>query len=242
MKEDIELLEQYLAGTLEAGERARLEARLGQEPELVKELHELQTLIDGIGKAGRTDVLTSLRELEWTLPALESQVVPFWGSAWVRVAASVSVLAVCAYLFWPRPEDPQRLFAQYFEPYPNVIMPTVRGDVDTTLLERAYRAYDHGKFDDAIDFFRRAGQDDAAVYLYLGNSYLATGDAENAIPLFEKVISEYDAFDDQAAWYLALGYLKNGNKGEAVKIFARISEGRSSHAASAKKILSDLTQ
>lgn len=242
MKEDIELLEQYLAGTLEAGERARLEARLSQEPELVKELHELQTLIDGIGKAGRTDVLTSLRELEWTLPALESQVVPFWGSTWVRVAASVSVLAVCAYLFWPRPEDPQRLFAQYFEPYPNVIMPTVRGDVDTTLLERAYRAYDHGKFDDAIDFFRRAGQDDAAVYLYLGNSYLATGDAENAIPLFEKVISEYDAFDDQAAWYLALGYLKNGNKGEAMKIFARISEGRSSHAASAKKILSDLTQ
>lgn len=241
MKEDIELLEQYLAGTLETGELARLEARLAREPGLVKELHEMQSLIDGIGNAGRSDALTSLRELERALPALESPAVPFWRSTWVRVAASVLVLVVCAYLFWPRPADPQQVFALYFEPYPNVIMPTVRGDGDTTLLAKAYDAYDRGKFDAAIDFFRGAGQADAAVYLYMGNSYLATGDAENAILLFDRVISEYDAFDDQAAWYLALGYLKQGNREEAVKIFARISEGRSSRAASAKKILSDLT-
>jgi tetratricopeptide (TPR) repeat protein len=242
MKDETELLEQYLSGQMAESDRLRLEERLRDEPELQQTLAELKLMVQGLTRAGRKEVHAILKQLDDTLPPVEARVVPLWRKTWLQVAASLSILALCAYLLWPRPADPKELFAEYFEPYPNVIMPTVRGDLkgDTALKARAYKAYDLENYKEAIALFEEVDQKDEGVLLYLGNAYLANGDAARAIRLFEKVIAEYEVFDEQAEWYLALAWLRGGDKEEAVKTLGQIESEGGHHSASAKKILLDL--
>lgn len=241
MKEDIELLELYLEGTLDGEAQRLLENRLAHEPDLVRELYELKLLMDGIENAGRREILDSLRTLEVNLPPVVSVSIPVWQNSWLRVAASVSVLAICAYMFWPQP-DPQELFDKYFEPYPNVIMPTMRGEVDedTTLMARGYKAYDREEYKEAIDYFEKLKVKNAGIYLYLSNCYLAIGEADKAISLLENVIADYDEFDAQAEWYLALGHLKRGSIVDAGRTLKGIEEGGGYHTEKVKALRADL--
>lgn len=217
MKPDLELIEDYLDGTMGDADRRQFEARLVADPELARELSTQKLIHEGIQQAGRKELHGSLRDLEASLPPIEAETVPLWRNTWLRIAAAITVLAVCSYLLWTRQAGPGQLFDEYFDPYPNVIIPTVRGDVaaDTTLKAKAYRAYDRKAYREAIEFFEKAEADEA-VLLYLANSHLAAGDAERAIILLNRVIRDYDAFDEVARWYLCLAYLKAGRKDNAI--------------------------
>jgi tetratricopeptide (TPR) repeat protein len=239
MMDETELLERYLSGQLNESDRLRLEQRLRQEPELQQALAEFKFLIAGLDRAGRKEIYNTLKQLEDTLPPVEARVVPLWRKTWFQVAASFAILALCAYLVWPRPEDPKELFAEYFEPYPNIIIPTVRGDfpADSSLKAKAYKAYDQADYKEAIVLFEEIDGKDEGVLLYLGNAYLANGDAERAIPLFEKVIDEYDVFDEQAEWYLAFCSLKLGEKEKAIAILEAMAKKENSYQERAKLIV-----
>jgi tetratricopeptide (TPR) repeat protein len=118
----------------------------------------------------------------------------------------------------------------------------MRGDLlsDTSLKAKAYKAYDLATYADAITLFEQVQQKDEGVYLYLGNAYLALGDATKAIPLFEKVIAEYDVFDEPAEWYLALAYLRNNRVEEAVSKLRALQQGNNSYADEAERLLKKL--
>jgi tetratricopeptide (TPR) repeat protein len=84
-------------------------------------------------------------------------------------------------------------------------------------MAKGFKAYDNGRYEEAISYFEQV-EDEQSVLLYLGNSYLALDKAEEAIPLFEKLIEEYDVFDEQAEWYLVLALLHVGKTYDANKI------------------------
>lgn len=239
---DIDLIEHYLDGSLSDTERLAFEERVSREAELRAQVEEMTLIREGIMRASRKEVLKSLKELEATLPEVETPVIALWRNTWLQVAAGISLLAVCAYLLWPRPQEPTQLFAEYFEPYPNIIMPTVRGVVenDSTVKAQAFRAYDQNDYELAIQLFEKLSTQDEAVLLYLGNSYLASGQPEKALLLFEKVLNNYDVFDEQAEWYVAVSYLKLEEREKARAALQKVVARESSYKSKAQLILDKL--
>jgi len=101
----------------------------------------------------------------------------------IAIAAAVSLVVVVWFALNPfgTLSGPE-LFAEHFEPYPNVIGMT-RGINQQQVDERtaAYMAYDRGDYAQAVDVFGKIlpGSDDQTLDLfYLGNAYLAIGNNE----------------------------------------------------------------
>jgi tetratricopeptide (TPR) repeat protein len=242
MEEEQDNIDNYLTGNVSEPERTAFEQRL-QTDESLRAVVEEQTLLrEGIARASRKEILQSLRELEASLPAAEAPAIPLWRNAWLQVAAGVSLLTVCAYLLWPTAQEPATLFADYFEPYPNVIMPTVRGAVenDSTVKAQAFRAYDRQEYTKAIELFETLNLQDATALLYLGNSYLASGQPEKALPLLEKVLNNYDVFHEQAEWYIAISYLKLEERDKAKEALRKVVVREGSYKSKAQLILEKL--
>lgn len=242
-EKDIVLIVSYLEGILTASEKTVLEERLNQEPDLQELLRDMKVLKAGIKQAAREEMQSELKTLEHKL-ASSSSSSPL-RSNWIKIAAALAIVAIATWLLWPpATKSPQQLFAENFEPYPNIIMPTVRGGqtADSTVMAQAYKAYDMQEYTKAIELFESLEVKAEGVLLYLGNSYLANGSAEKAVPVFEKVISDFDIFDEQAEWYLALSYLKLGNKEKASEISKAIVDRGGDYASKAKRLLLTLNK
>jgi tetratricopeptide (TPR) repeat protein len=239
MKSNIEILEQYLDGTLEPLEKLHFENRLLQEPELVKEVNEWRQMRSGIESAGRKELHDRLRALEKSLPPMEHvRTIPLWRRSWLMAAASVSIIALAGYFFWLSNSQRNNLFESYFEPYPNIIIPAVRGDIppDTSLMAKAFAAYDAGDFDESIDLFESAGAKDEGPMLYLANAYLATGREENAVPLLKKLLEEHETFDEPAEWYLALAYISVKDYQKAKEVLSDIVSRKGMYSERARNL------
>ena len=107
-------------------------------------------------------------------------------------------------------------------------------------MAQGYRAYDQQDFKKSIELFESLEKKDEGVLLYLGNSYLASGSPEKAIPVFEKVIMDYEIFDEQAEWYLAGSYLKAGYAEKAKEALRNVTARGRSYKSRAEIILEKL--
>ena len=242
-EKEIALIDSYLEGTLSMEDKIAFEERLRKENDLQLLLSDLRILKAGIKQTTREEIRSELQSLENKLTGSPS--FSFLRSTWTKVAASLAFIMVTAWLLWPSStKTPEQLFAENFEPYPNIIMPTVRGGqtADSTVMAQAYKAYDMQEYTKAIELFESLEVKAEGVLLYLGNSYLANGSAEKAVPIFERVISDFDIFDEQAEWYLALSYLKLGNKEKASEISKAIVDRGGDYASKAKRLLLTLNK
>lgn len=240
-EKDIALLVSYLEGTLSMDDKNALEERLLQEQDLQLLLHDLRLLKAGIKQANREEIRSELKALENKLAGSTSS-ASLLQSTWLKIAASLAIVAVSTWLLWPATKTPEQLFAENYEPYPNVIMPTVRGGQapDSTVMAQAYKAYDMQEYSKAIELFESMEEKDEGVLLYLGNSYLANGLAEKAIPVFEKVISEFEIFDEQAEWYLSLSYIKIRDNENAKSVLLKLNAKDGFYKSRAETLLNHL--
>ena len=125
-------------------------------------------------------------------------------------------------LFFQQPVH-EKLFAEYFKPYPNTI-PLVRGSVSSGDLEAAMMQYELGNFSNSLSQLKiiiTKDADNATAQFYSGICLLETKRVTEAILHFENVNKESN-FGELADWYTALAYLKNKNKKTAKQILNRI--------------------
>ncbi|GCC52771.1 hypothetical protein SanaruYs_30100 [Chryseotalea sanaruensis] len=241
MQENLDIVERYLEGNLSEQERTAFEERLLHDEMLRLQVDDMKVIRAGIMLASRNATLQSLKQLENTLPSIETKVISFWSNTWLQ-AAAVLLIGIVAYVLWPVNSIEQKLFATHFEVYPNVISPTVRGGEanDSTLRAKAFRAYDQKKYEEAIELFLNISEKDEGILFYLGNCYLANGQVEKALPVFEKVLNEYDIFDEQAEWYLAVCFLKMEERERATQALKKVVARNSAYKEKAQTILDKL--
>lgn len=211
-EEDIVLIERYLNGELSNEELLAFEQQLKVDKTLQQHLKILTDLKEGIVQAGRNDLASEIRQWEKNETPI-TRTIPIWKQSWTISIAAILLIGVTAILLWPQSENTSNLFDQYFEPYPNVVMPTVRGVEinDTTTIQKAYRAYDQEDYAGAVQFFETLETKDEGTLLYLGNSYLMLNETKKAISVLEKLVNKQSQFEEEAKWYLGLSYLKNGD-------------------------------
>jgi tetratricopeptide (TPR) repeat protein len=178
------------------------------------------------------------------LKAFESgrrKIIPLnW--TWIS-AAAVLVLGVCTWIFLQKYEPNKSLYSTYYQPFPNVTAPTVRGENDISEKSKAMNLYDAENYAAALPLFEKLYQTDSAdySYFYQGICQLELGNMEKAIALFEKTnYKESKPWKNVTDWYLALAYLKAGEAKKAMLQLQKVIAENDFMAIQAKKLIGEL--
>lgn len=202
MDKDV-LIQKYLQGTLSKSEELLFEEYRTNDPSFAKGIPFYEELQYAFAKA----------DYEQTKSQLQSFYKEERRAVWKKwsIAATVLVLIGLGSMFYLNTlNSSEKLYAQYFEPYKNIVQPIVRGDAATTTKVRAFMAYDDGDYAQAIGYFDALLREEpiAIFALYKANAQLQINQTEAAINILTSDIKKTDSIYAEAQWYLALGYLK----------------------------------
>jgi hypothetical protein len=245
--EDIELVERYFDNTLTDQETAQLTIKLQKDAELLRIFEQEKLLVKTIRFRAAENDLKFLKHLEKSLSQPGKRYLPrHW--YYYAAAACITVFALAGILMPASQQTPQELYASYFEPYPNVFEPALRGS--GSLLHRqainkraeAFQAYDERSYEKAAQLFAEllTEKQDPGMLLLLGNSNLALNNTEDAKKNFNDLIANFDGLDIQAKWFLSLCYLKEGQTEKARNLLEELGETEISYAKKAKKLLKEV--
>jgi len=244
INKDIDWIERYLDRSITPEERKQMEKRFEVEPEFKLVYNQHKQLIEGIRYSHLHDKLDQLRELEKSLAPIKAPTRQLFLSKYlVPLAAAASLaLVITTYILINQPPKPEKLYAQYFKPYPNVFEPTVRGELSNTEKRTlGFRAYDQADYQTAARIFRELIKDkkEPSVLLLLGNANLMLGNVEEAQNNFLTLIKDFDELDGQAKLYLGLSYLRQGEAEKAKLVLQELQEP-DTYSKKAKELLINL--
>ena len=132
----------------------------------------------------------------------------------IAIAASLVIaLGVFGVLQQNKTVDNNQLFAEYFQPYANVIVPNARGNQVNNIKTEAFRYYDIKNYKLASKKFEYLYQSTKTSYylFYKAICELELDNTNKAIALLEAHKQYSDKVSEHRNWYLALGYLKANN-------------------------------
>jgi tetratricopeptide (TPR) repeat protein len=247
MDNNIEFIEKYIDGELEENEILKFKELLSTDHD-IKQNYKLSM---GINNSILEEDVMALRE---TMDYMynEELVVKrspsvFANKRFYYAAASVALLIATGGLI-QRISSPDMANGEVFEKYyaPYEITVTHRSgntEVDRLLLN-AFEKYEEKNFEQALVLFEEVLEtrnNDMALNLYSGISYMEEEKYQKAKTSFDNIISDKDnLFIEQAKWYLGMCYLKTENTDKAEDVFNEIVKEESYYKDVAVKVLKDL--
>lgn len=146
-----------------------------------------------------------------------------------RIAASVIVLLglSLAFIFFNKKESANDLYAQYFEPYKNVISPKYRGQNGNDAISKAmtlYESHQYKKALQAIDkLLTQKTEDSLKLKFYKANLLLQLNNSlDEAETLLTQNINSSNEWEDKNLWYLTLVHLKKNEPEKALKVLEKM--------------------
>lgn len=233
----LELIERYIQNKVNDEERDQVRRLMDTDADFKAELTFQLELREAV-------IREESNRLKQRLQGLERQAggVRILSVLW-KVAA-VLVVGLGLLWFFNKPADWGELYANNFEPYPNVVAPVVR-DVQAagSDIERAFRYYDNRAYAEAAAAFDALRAADTVGYtdFYYAISLMAQGQTATAVHVLENPDWETpENYQSQTDWYLALGYLKLQNREKAVEYLDKTIANNGAKASQARKILSEI--
>jgi tetratricopeptide (TPR) repeat protein len=141
---------------------------------------------------------------------IAAQKKPSWVSKFL-IAASITLIFSVGifYVFNKNTLNNQEVFAANFEPYPNVMHPVVRGDENSSEIEKAFVFYENENYAAFIEALESSHFKNNDYNFYLANAYLATKNTDKAILLLENYLENPNPkYKTDAHWYLGIAYFK----------------------------------
>lgn len=240
---EIEKIDKYLSGDMSTSERAAFEQQMNQDDALREEVALHHDIKAGIGEYEDAKLKMKLQEKEIILRQKEkngSQQKSRRIFLWTALAAGLS-LTVVAFIWLFFIDSPQTLFAEYYQPYPNVVLPIDRSQPSSRIEKNPYQLYELGQYTEAIPLFEKQLEQEAdpVVRFYLGLSYLETQQVSEAIKQLKTAAEANHNLSTAAHWYLGLGYLQAGEKEEAATIFSQLATSENDFQEKAQEILEE---
>lgn len=230
-----ELIALYFEGKLNAEQKARFDY-LMQDDEAFKAQVTLEEQVKtAIISAKKDDLRQKLKQLEKPKKTSKYYII--------AIAASLIIaLGIFSLLKPTQTVSNQDLYAQYFEPYSNIIAPASRGDETEDEKSTAFRYYDAKDYKTALNKFETlyTTTQDSYYLFYQGICELELGNTQNAIALFKDHKNYTDRVSTQTNWYLALAYLKANNTKDAKVLLQTINTKKAYKYKAAEAILKKL--
>ena len=244
MKWDQEYIDQYLKGELPQEASRLFEREMENNPELQQAVAAQRQLIRGVELGFNRNLKSLLRKEESRLQQSEEK--PWRRSnnrLWtVAIAACIALVVVAIFAIKVQKATPQALFAQYYQPYPNIKMPISRSA--STVEQAPYESYESGKYDKALPAFKALivkNPADTAAIFYAGIASLELGETHQALQYFDQLDSlGKSRYSRPGVWYEAMAFLKAGEKGKAKAKLTRLQAGGGSYASRASELLNKL--
>jgi tetratricopeptide (TPR) repeat protein len=249
MMEDAQMqeIEDFLANRLPAAESARFREKIVTDSFLAREVDMFRDLMEGVSRQGRGEVKGRLQQLEATLRAAEEPKLPspnlvksrpllWWGEV-----AAVVLIGVCAYAWLSRASHSEKLFTQFYEPYPNVVAAVERGAAVQGEEEVAFRLYEEGQYAAALPRLQRMLRSNghaADLLFYAGIASIELGQYAQAQAYLQQALQlPPHAFTPQATWYLALVHLKREQMEQAAALLEGLAAGTGFYGEKARALL-----
>jgi tetratricopeptide (TPR) repeat protein len=222
-------IDSYLDGDLSGADLAQFEAAMQDKPALAKavELHRrvAAVMTDRLRNREQDEALKRILEKAGSQYFTEKKPEPAGKRVvmtplrWATVAACAAVLALLVFML-----SPTDLYDDYKLPFPNSDFAEMSDGSDP--LTRAGEAFRKKDYPAALGFFdehlKRQPEDSRAL-LFRGICLVETGDPAAAVPVFEKVMKGQSVYRADAAWYLALAYVKMKNWAQAIVLLRELA-------------------
>jgi hypothetical protein len=248
-KEDLDIIDEYLAGTLSQENAKAFKERLQTDAKFKDEFDQIKLIIAGIKYAGKIKTLNKIKQIENTLPEINighKQQVSLKLNRWYLVAAAILFMILSMWFLIPRKAQKYTtiaLYESYFEPYPNVAYPVTRyEEQNLTLIQKAFVEYDKKNYSEAIRLFKCSpdyAKNQTTVF-YLAVASLANNDSKQATQLLLSLLQQNPVLNDKVQWYLGMCYLKENNIDSAITFFKDLSETENAYTQRAILILKKL--
>lgn len=221
MEERIELIDRYFENALSPKERLEFNDLLQNDESFRKEFLFHKDLKKAISKHQNEELKETLEKFESNLnrnSRFSLVPVKWFAAASLALLLTFGSWMVKNYVF---PSN-ERIFETYFQPYPNTVVPIVRGDELHTIEYRAFLAYEAGEYHKAINLFNSVENSKVNyIQFYRALCLLSVDKTEEAIetllPLTHCSPGTLDNLDcrQKATWYVGLAYLRQGDEKEA---------------------------
>ncbi|MEN8186312.1 MAG: CDC27 family protein [Bacteroidota bacterium] len=222
--DNLDLIEKYFENSLTEKEQALFDDLLKNNQNFQDEFNFQKDLKKVITVNQRESLKSTLQGFEKKLRKTRVIQLKHWAAA-----ASVILILGLGYLIFQTSfnNSSEKIYADYFEPYRNIIHPVVRGERADTIEAIAFAAYENGKYYKAINLFNSVENTDADyIKFYEAMCYLKLNKIQEAIDLLLPIATSSNMeesrfnFKQKANWYLGLAYLKNGERNKAISQFS----------------------
>lgn len=185
--------------------------------------------------------LESRKQLKEKLRKLEAKPQQRTSRSWLYIAASAIVLLGVSLFFIDQTPSNDKLFATYFEPYPNTESPIVRSGSEKTSKDAAFAAYELGDYQQASELFYSLSETTQEEYapFYNAISLMKLDNLKEASNILATTTWS-TKYKGKAEWYLSLCHIKEHRLEEAKSILRIIVENDSYNSDKARKLLQKL--
>jgi len=219
MKDQFDHIEEYLKGELSEEEQASFESMMEGNPEIKEKVEMQRQLLKGIELGFNQELKQLLIEEESRLPGLKKNQSNRVKSLYpvIGIAATVSLMIIAFYTFRNTTTDTSELYAQYYQPYPNVEAPISRSDINASNPFALYENRDYEKAMEKFKALRSTQPDEPSIIFYSAICQLELGSTTQAISSLRELLELHEnKYSRPALWYLSLAYLKSDQTREAI--------------------------
>lgn len=194
-------IQDYIHNRLNALEKKRFELALKNDETLRKSYKEHKAINKAFQLNEAERLKAKLKSYESAKPTSTRTINPLF----LAIAASILVVVGLTFYF---NYFQQNLYEQYFEPYPNVYQPVVRGDIQKN--NNAFVYYENQNYIKAQDAFKNLleKENNPNVRFYYALSFLNANQSEQALVEFKKIQHIDFEFQGEVIWYSALAEIK----------------------------------
>ena len=228
------LINNYFEKTLSADDQILFDSLMESDVDFAKEVAFQKNLKKAITLNERADLKKKLASFETKKPKIKVLRVFY-------AAASIVLLVGLGFYFTQNSN--KTLYDDYYQSYPNVVAPTVRGENKEDAKSDAFYQYDSGNYQQSLELFSKiyaTEKDDYALF-YKAMSQMELKKIKDAINTFNQFdLTKNNAFTPFVKWYLALAYLKDNQKEKAMPLIKELSETENPQQEMAQKLWNDL--
>jgi tetratricopeptide (TPR) repeat protein len=207
--------ERYLSGALPAKESEQLEEQMEEDPFIRQEFEDfirIKKLGYAAGRMAEKEALHAISSSRHQGRLRRRRLS--WLAAGAVAASLLILLALSSIRFAPSSPTPQELFASHFV-MPET--PATLGALEDSLFHLANLAFDQEEYSQALAIYQSINSsglsalDQSQLRLYEGLCQLTLGEPASARTSFAQARQH----PEQAEWYLALSWLKEGKPVQA---------------------------
>jgi len=225
-EDELARISQYLNDELDVVEKEAFEQRIRTDSNWREKVLEVKALLIGVREANLVEHLAAWQKaVNQDEPTKAGRDVrPLYRRWWVAVASAVVVLMGVWWSWFSSPSD-ERLYRAYF--VADAGLPVAMGGSDTShyTFYDGMISYKEGNYADALDRWASVEQSTDTIQYFSGLAYMGLGQMASAT---EQLISvggdRRSAFYKEANWYLALCYLRKGDRRAAISLLKRIDD------------------